>query len=124
MSLDFYMTNTGSNGDWTMEANAIARLWWQIMGPFRFIEIPIWAIVVFCMTYLVSTRSRFLALLWLNILAFNHLFGFITWLPYGTLNLLNILIRWASVYPIGLMSALVSLPLTLVQIYIGPRDSK
>lgn len=124
MSLDFYITNISSNGDWMMEGNAIARLWWQIMGPFRFIEIPIWIVLVFGMTYLLSTRSKFLALLCLNILAFNHFFGFITWLPYGTLNLLNIVIRWSSVYPIGLMSALVGFPLTIVQIYIRSRDSK
>jgi len=124
MSLDFYITNISANGDWMMEGNALARLWWQIMGPFRFIEIPIWAVVVFAMTYLVHSRSRFFALLWLNVLAFNHLFGFMTWLPYGTFNMLNTLIRTASAYPIGYMSVLFSLPVTLVQVFIGPRHKK
>lgn len=124
MALDFYMTTIGSGGDWTMEANTIARLWWQIMGPFRFIEIPIWAAFVLFVAFFVNIKSKFIVLLWLNVLAFNHLFGFITWLPYDTYNFVNILSRWATTYPIGLMSLIASLPLTLIQLFIKPKYNK
>ncbi|MEI8123644.1 MAG: hypothetical protein WCG60_00530 [bacterium] len=116
--LDFYITYVGSGGDLMMEGNVIARFIWQIMGPFRFIEILIWPAVVFCVTNIVGTRSRFLAILWLNILAFNHLLGFVTWLPYGTHNFLNIINSWIAVYPIVFISFFISLPLTFIELNV------
>jgi hypothetical protein len=112
--LDFYITNINSHGDFTQEANVIARYIWQIIGRFRFIEFPIWIAVVFIMMLIINTKSKFLALLWVNFLAFQHLLGFITWLPYQTLNFLYALPEWAIGYGISLISILLSLFVTFL----------
>lgn len=113
--LDYYITNISSGRDFTLEANVAARLWWQIMGPVRFIEFPIWIIIVFSTTLLINIRSKFLALLWLNFLAFQNLLGFLTWLPYGTLDFIYTLSQWATGYAISLISLAVSVPMTFLQ---------
>ena len=122
VSFDFYFTNVGSHGDAMMEGNTIARMWWQIMGPYRFIEIPIDVAAIFLIAYIFEARSRFLALYWLNLLALNSLFGFMTWLSNGNMAIVDTVSLWAMTYPIGLMSAVGSLPLTLCEIFIWPRS--
>jgi len=125
MSLDFYITNVSSHGDYTMEANALARLWWEIMGTLRFVEIPIWVAVVLSMAYLINRKSKFFAILWLDFLAFNHLLGFLTWLPYGTLDFLYLFVKvdWAISYAISLISISVSIPIAFVQNLIESRSA-
>jgi hypothetical protein len=120
MSLDFYVTNVGSQGDFTQEANVIGRLWWQLAGSFRFIEIPIWALVVLSMAYVIHFKSKFFALVWLNFLALNHLLGFLTWLPYGTVNFLYAMTKadWQLGYAMSLISIPTSLVISFVQIKI------
>ena len=117
MSLDFYMTNVGSQGDFIQEANIIGQLWWQIAGPFRFVEIPVWAVVVLEMAYIINYKSKFLALVWLNFLALNHFLGFLTWLPYGTLDFLYSVAKedWQLVYALSLISIPTGLTLALLQ---------
>lgn len=114
-SLDYYITNVGSNGNFTLEGNLLARLWWEIMGPFRFIEFPIWAAVVLITALLINTKSKFLALLWLNFVALQNLLGFMTWLPYGVLDFLYNLPDWAVSYGISLMSICLASPLAFFQ---------
>lgn len=106
MSLDFYATNVGSQGDFTQEANVFGRLWWQIAGVFRVIEIPIWLILVLCVAYTINFKSKYFALVWLNFLAFNHFLGFLTWLPYGTVDFLYSMTMydWQLAYVISLIS--------------------
>lgn len=118
MFLDFYITYIFSQGDFTLEANFLARLWWQIFGAVRYIEIPIWITVVLGMAYIINTKSKLLALLWLNFLALNHFFGFLTWLPYWNLDFLYSIIKydWATGYFISLMSIFVSVPIVLFQL--------
>lgn len=113
--LDYYITNASSGGNYTFEANAVARLWWQIMGATRFIEFPIWIGVIFITTLYINLKSNFLALLWLNFFAFQHLIGFVTWLPYGTFDFLYSLPDWASGYVISLISILIGLPLAFLE---------
>ncbi len=121
MSLDFYITNLMSQGDYFMEGNFLARWWWQISGPFRFIEIPIYAVVMLGAAYVINYKSKFFPLFWLNLLAFNHLMGFLTWLPHDPLNFLytSIKYEWAMGYFFSLISVFLSLPLTFLQLKIG-----
>lgn len=113
--LDYGVTNLLSGGNPLYETNTIARWWWQITGPLRFIEIPIWIGVVFTTALLINTKSKFLTLLWLNFLAFQHLLGFITWLPYGTLDFLYQFPEWATGYVISLTSIFLASPITFFQ---------
>lgn len=123
MSLDFYATNVGSQGNFTEEANAIGRFWWQIAGTFRFIEIPVWAGVVLGMAYILNFKSKYFALVWLNFLAFNHFLGFLTWLPYGTVNFLYTVTTqdWQLGYAMSLISIPFALLLALVQTRIKSK---
>jgi hypothetical protein len=118
--LDYYLTHIGANGDWAMEGNGIARIWWQVMGPLRHIELILWPLAAFGITFIASARNAFVGLLWINIIAFNHFFGFITWLPYGSHTLLDNYRFWASDYPIGLMSITVSIPVAIIQSHLMP----
>lgn len=123
MSLDFYITNTVSQGDFTEEANIVGRLWWQLLGQFRFIEIPLWIGVVFGMAYIINFKSKFLALLWLNFLALNHLIGFLTWFPIHALDFLYTLVKedWARGYAISLISVPVGAVFAFLQTKIKLR---
>jgi hypothetical protein len=114
-TLDYGATNLLSGGNHLFEANWAARLWWQIMGSLRYIELPLWTIVVLSAVALIYTKSKLLALLWLNFLVFQHVLGFMTWLPYGTLNFLYRLPEWSMAYGISLMSVALALPVTLLQ---------
>ena len=116
--LDFSITTIGSGGDSSMEGNPIGRYWWNIAGALRFIEIPIWILVAFCLTSLVYSKNKFLGLLWLNILAFNHVLGFVTWLPYEADTVATILTQYTYRYPIGIISIILSTPISIVQILI------
>ena len=82
MSLDFLTTEFNAQGNVGMEGNIILTWWWNIFGQFRHIDIPIWIIYIFFIAYFLNTRSEFLALWWLNGIAFGHLIGWITWSPY------------------------------------------
>lgn len=113
--LDFTATAIGSGGDWTMEGNVIAQWIWRIFGPFRFIELPIWILVATLMTYLVYSWNKFIGLLWINIIAFNHLFGFVTWLPYDINLFVTLVQNYRANYPIGLMSIVSSIPISILQ---------
>jgi hypothetical protein len=126
LSLDFYITNSASQGNFVLEANGVARLLWEILGPLRYLEIPIWITVALGMALILNTRSNFFAILWLNILAFNHLFGFMSWLPYGTFDFLYTLVKqdWALPYAISLISLLFSVPLAFLQTKVIPRRRK
>lgn len=119
MSLDLFATNTLSGGNLVYEGNAVAKLIWQMFGSFRYVEIPIWVAVVFGMAYLINTKSKFLALMWLNLLAFNHLLGFISWLPFGILDFSYAIIKhdWAMPYFYSLISICLSLPAAFLQIW-------
>ena len=117
VGLDFYITNVASGGNFTEEANLFGRLWWQLAGSLRFIEIPIWAIVVLGMGYLINYKSEFLALVWLNFLAFNHFLGFLTWVPGVQLNFLYSIAKadWALGYAMSLFSIPAALVVALLQ---------
>jgi len=105
MLLDMWATDIFSQGDFTMEGNAIAQWWWQMAGVFRFIEIPIWAVVAVGFALVANQLSRFLGLFWLNTLAFTHLVGFLSWTPYNLFVLIPLL---AGVFPLQFAPALVS----------------
>ncbi len=122
--LDFSITTIGSGGDWTMEGDVIAQFWWKIAGVFRFIEIPIWMFVAFCLTSFVYSKNKFLGLLWLNLLAFNHLLGFFTWLPYEANSIATIFTQYTYKYPIGLISIVLSVPISIVQFTISRLSQK
>lgn len=111
---DMIVTSIGAAGDHTAEANTLARLWWEVMGPLQFIEVPIWSSLVFVTALIIHARSKLLAVIWLVFLACQHLFGLLTWLPYGTLNFLYLLPDWASGYGISIMSAVIALPLSMI----------
>ena len=81
MSLDFLTTEFTAQGDVGMEGNKVLALWWNIFGSFRHIDIPIWLIYIFAIAYLLNMLSEFLALWWLNEIAFGHMLGWISWLP-------------------------------------------
>lgn len=81
MSLDFYMTEFVAQGDTSMEGNVIAAWWWNIFGPYRHIDIPIWIIYILGIAYILNMKREFLALWWLNGIAFGHMLGWISWLP-------------------------------------------
>ncbi len=126
MSLDFYITNLMSQGNSFLEGNFLARWWWQISGLFRFIEIPIYAVVMLGAAYIINYKSKFFPLFWLNLLALNHLMGFLSWLPYGILDFIytGVKYEWAVGYVFSLISVLISLPLTLLQLRIGKLTKK
>ncbi len=107
--LDFYLTNLVSGGDVSMEGNPIARLIWQLLGEYRFIELPIWVIVAIIATYLASRLNLYLGLFWIQLLAFNHLFGFLSWFPHGAIQWIDAINSITAAYPIGLLSALLSI---------------
>ena len=86
MSLDFYITEYMSQGDVSAEGNAIAAWWWNMTGIFRHIDIPLWTVYVFGVALFLHMKSEFFALWWLNGLAFGHLIGVVSWLPYGILD--------------------------------------
>jgi hypothetical protein len=108
---DYAITNILAQGDFLMEGNWIAREWWQIMGTFRYIELPLWAIVVVVCAALLYRISKLVALLWLNFLSMQHVLGFITWLPYGKIDLIY---RFpiSTTYSISLAALLFAIPLT------------
>lgn len=116
--LDYSVTNIISGGDHSMEGNTFARMWWETLGLYRFIEVPVWFMLVFTVAGFFNSRSNFLALFWLNFLTLQHLLGFITWLPFETLNFLYVLPPWAVTYGISLISIAICLPLTLIQKYL------
>lgn len=119
MSLDYYATNSLSQGDYSMEGNFLARYWWQITGPFRFVEIPIYATLVLGTAYIIHYKNKFFPLFWLNLLAFSHLMGFLSWLPYRHLldPLYSIVpYEWAMGYAFSFIGIFLSLPLTLLQL--------
>lgn len=117
MSLDYSFTNVLSQGDYSIEANSIARWWWQIAGSFRFIEIPVYVFVILSTAYIINYKNKFFPIFWLNLLAFNHLLGFFTWLPYGTFNFVDFILsqEWFTVYSFSFISIILSLPLTSLQ---------
>lgn len=121
INLDYTVTQIASAYDSSMEGNTLARLWWEITGPFRFIEIPLWMMLVLTTASFILLYSPFLAILWINFLAFQHLFGFLTWLPYGLLDFLYVLPDFEAGYAISLMSFLLSIPLTLTLRALLPR---
>lgn len=116
MSLDFYITNSLAGGDFTMEANAIAKWWWELMGPLRFIEIPIYAGVILGAAYIISLKNTFIPLLWLNVLAFNHVFGFLSWFSTPLDMVYAAAVPdWAIPYVFSCISLCLALPLAFVQ---------
>lgn len=121
MSLDFYFTNTVSQGNSALEANPFGRLWWEMTGPFRFIEIPIYVTVILGAAYIINFKSKFFPLFWLNLLAFNHLLGVLSWLPGVNLNFIYSLVKhdWAIGYAFSFVSIFLSLPLTLLQLTLS-----
>jgi hypothetical protein len=123
--LDYSVTNVLSQGDFTMEANPAVQLWWQILGPFRHIEVLLWPLAVFVTAYIIDSKSHFLPLLWLNMLAFNHLLGVLTWLPNGNFDFVYSLIKydWVLGYTTTLIGLLISLPFTFLQTKINLRKT-
>ena len=124
MFLDFFITSLESSGDWTMEGNVIAQQLWKVLGPFRVIELFIWPLVAIAFTGVLFSIFKFVGLFWLNLLALNHLFGFISWLPYDLNNVVTLMQTFSFKYPIGMMSIIISLPLTLVQYFSLDRVLK
>lgn len=122
--VDVVLTYLGAGGDHTAEANVLARLWWEVMGPLRFVEVPIWSGLVFGTALILYSRSSLLGIAWLIFLACQHLFGILTWLPYGTLNFLYQLPDWASGYGISIMSACIALPLSLAIGFLRGHNSR
>jgi hypothetical protein len=120
-TLDHSVTNIFSQGDFTQEANPLARLWWQILGPLRHSEILLWSLAVFVTAYIIDSKNHFLPLLWLNMLAFNHLIGALTWIPSIDITFLYSLVKydWALGYKTTLMGLLISLPFTFMQTKIN-----
>jgi uncharacterized membrane-anchored protein YitT (DUF2179 family) len=118
MSLDFYFTNSLSGGDYSLEANAIGRWWWEIAGPLRFVEIPIYAFAVLGSAYVINYKYKFFPIFWLNLLAFNHLLGFLSWVSYSNLEFIYSFVRyeWQTPYAFSLISIFLSLPLSLIQL--------
>ncbi len=106
--LDFYLTSLVSGGDVSMEGNPIARLIWLLLGEYRFIELPIWIVVAMLATFLASRLNLYLGLFWIQLLTFNHLFGFLSWFPYGASSWIDALNSTTAEYSIGLLSALLS----------------
>ena len=82
MSLDFFTTTWVAQGDISMEGNMIAAWWWKVTGLFHHIDIPIWIIYVLGIGWIANMKSEFLALWWLNCIAFGHVLGWLTWTPY------------------------------------------
>ncbi len=119
MCADFYFTNTLSQGNSALEGNIIGRTWWELMGRFRFIEIPLYAVGIVGTAYIINFKNKFFPLLWLNLLAFNHLFGAASWISGVNLSFIYSLVRydWVTPYAISLVSTFISLPLTLLQFY-------
>lgn len=116
MSLDFYITTSVAGGDFTMEANAIAKWWWELMGPFRFIEIPVYSSVILGTAYAISLKNTFIPLLWLNVLAFNHLLGFLSWFSTPLDMVYTAAVPdWAIPYVFSCISLCLALPLAFVQ---------
>jgi hypothetical protein len=118
MSLDYYLTYSISGGDPSMEASILAGWWWKVTGPFRYTEIPLYAIGIIGTAFIINYKSRSFTLFWLNLLAFNHLFGFLSWIPAVNLNFIYSLAQsdWGIGYVFSLFSAALSLPLTLLQL--------
>lgn len=119
--VDMTVTHIGANGDHTAEANVLARLWWEVMGPLRYVEIPIWLGLVFVTALLIHSRSRTLSTVWLVFLACQSLLGITTWLSHDTLIFLYRLPDWASGYGISIISAAIAIPLSLLLIRIFER---
>ena len=83
MSMDFFSTDWLSQGDISIEGNQIARLWWTLTGELHTIlAIPIWLTYIFGIAFILNMKSEFLALWWINEIAFQHLIGWISWSPY------------------------------------------
>jgi len=126
LCLDIGTTNYFAKGDFTQEANVVARIWWQITGSLRFVEIPIWYFAVCCAAYLIYQKSTFLSLLWLNMLSFGHILGFITWLPYKTLDFVYLSVKseWMVGYSLTLIALAISLPITILQMVFERRAAR
>jgi hypothetical protein len=121
LCLDFYVTNKFSYGDPSSEANMIGRIWWEIVGSWRYIEIPIWIGVVFTSAYIIMMKSRLLSLAWVNMLTVSHFLGFATWIiPNKYLGFMYSLFtnEFALGYLFTLVGVLVGLPIALLQIKI------
>lgn len=119
--LDYSVTNIVSGGDFSMEGNTLARWGWELLGPlgpYRFIEVPVWLVLISVVAGTVHSRSSFLALLWLNFLTVQHLFGFMTWLPFTPLNFLYVQPPFAVTYAISLISIAICIPVTIIQKYL------
>lgn len=117
MSVDYTITSILSYGDHTLEGNAIARWWWEIAGVYRFIEIPFYVAVILITAYVVNFKNKLFPLFWLNLLAFNHLIGAYTWLPYGTIAFLDSVVRqeWVMSHTLSTISVFLTAPLTFLQ---------
>jgi len=79
MFLDIYTTLLVIQGDFSLEGNQIAVLWYEITGVWSPVEIIIWPVVVVLAAYIFGLKSNFLALWYLNWVAFNHVLGWLTW---------------------------------------------
>jgi len=71
------------------------------------------------MAYVINFKSKYFALVWLNFLAFNHFLGFLTWLPYGTVNFLYSMTT--QDWQLGYAMSLISIPAALVLAFIQTR---
>lgn len=119
--LDYYVTMIDSNGDAAFEGNTLARIWWQAMGEYRFVEIPLWIGFVLIVAYIVRIRSRFAALALINAFTLQHALGFMSWLPYGVSDSLDFMRYITYQFPIGLTGIVASIPLTFIQSLIVYR---
>lgn len=117
MTLDFTATDFGAAGNIHAEGNSFAAFWWTLTGPLHHIDIPIWIVFVFCISYLIIRKSEFFALWWVNGLAFSHLMGFLSWLPYGILDPLYIHVKsgWNISVVISCIGVLLGFPLAFMQ---------
>jgi len=123
LSLDYFATDFFSRGNVAAEGNAISALWWQLAGPLRHLDIIIEIGGAFVLAFIIRQRSEFLTLWWLNGLAFGHLMGFLSWLPYGILDLFYRITPNDQVLTIALSGTgvLLGLPLAFLQIALARR---
>ncbi len=120
MALDFSTTDFYAQGNTSLEGNAIARIWWQMTGTLHHLDIFIWVVGVFVVSYIILQKSEFLALWWLNGLAFAHVMGFLSWLHYGFLDIFysHIPNDQLIATALSLAGLVLGLPVAYLQIYI------
>ncbi len=128
MLLDFYITdyNIQDSVNMNMEGNLLGILWWKLSGMHYYLDIPIWSAYVFFITiffkwWKVTSKYNFIPLWWLNGLAFGHLLGFFSWLPYGLLDFIynNIHKDILTTLTITSLGIFLGLILTIVQSNFG-----